>query len=332
MNRYQDIIGKANYWLFLTVVALLPFPQIALRYASVLWIVSWLLEGRWLKKPLSLKENKMAIPFLLFGLWYVWKIVSGLWVADIAAWRWEMERYLCFGLLVPIGVWGVNANYDWRQAGKVLIISCVAAIPIYLATMGILYFHFDWCVQHIDEEWSQFGSWWRFFAEDVSHIKHRLFLCSVEMFGAIVALEMMNKKNRWFSILAIIVMLSAIPLTSSRQSILTFAALLVIAIIYSMPKRYRLRYGVGILLLGMVLGGGLLKLHPRMQDFDLSHITEMREISYEHDIRFNIWGVALQTPDDYLAYGIGAGQSTNYMVAKYQDVGLEYSMLMPTAT
>ncbi len=324
MNRYQDIIGKANYWLFLAVVALLPFPQIALRYACVLWLVGWLLEGRWLKRPLSLRENKMAIPFLLFGLWYAWKLISGLWAADVAAWRWEMERYLTFGLLVPIGLWGVNANYDWRQAGKVLIISCIAAIPIYLATMGILYFHFDWCVQHIDEEWSQYGSWWRFLSENVSHLKHRLFLCSVEMFGAIMALELMNRKNRWLFIPAILLMLSAIPLTSSRQSILTCAALLVVAIIYSMPKRYRLRYGVGILLLGMVLGGGLLKLHPRMQNFELSHITEMREISYTHDIRFNIWGVALQTPGDYLAYGIGAGQSTNYMVAKYQDVGLEY--------
>ena len=70
MNTYQEIVGRANWWLFLVVVALLPFPQIALRFACVLWIFCWALEGRWLTKPRSLKENKMAIPFLLFGLWY----------------------------------------------------------------------------------------------------------------------------------------------------------------------------------------------------------------------------------------------------------------------
>ena len=325
MNRYQDIVGRVNYWLFLAVVALLPFPQIALRYACVLWVISWFLEGRWLTKPRSFKENRMAIPFLLFGLWYAWKLVSGFWVDDLSAWRWEMERYLSFGLIVPIGLWGVNRHYDWRVAAKTLIISCVVALPIYLATMGILYFHEDWCIQHINSEWTQYSTWWRFFAEDISHIKHRLFLCSVEMFGAIMAFELIDRKRHWWwYVTAIIVMLATIPLTSSRQSILTCAALMVAAIICSMPRRYRLRYGVGILLLGMVLGGGLLKMHPRMQNFDLSDITEMREISYEHDIRFNIWGVALQNPSDYWLYGIGGGQSTNYMVKRYQDLGLEY--------
>ena len=51
MNRYQNILGHINYSLFLAIVALLPFPQIFLRYACVLWIITWALEGRWLNKP-----------------------------------------------------------------------------------------------------------------------------------------------------------------------------------------------------------------------------------------------------------------------------------------
>ena len=27
-----------------------------------------------------------------------------------------MERYLTFALIVPIGIWGLNTNYDWKQA------------------------------------------------------------------------------------------------------------------------------------------------------------------------------------------------------------------------
>ena len=124
MNRYNRIMGRVNYGLFLTVVALLPFPQIILRYACVAWIISWFLEGRWLQiNNLQSKicNLKSAIPFLLFGLWFAWHVLSGLWAPDHAAWSEQIERYLAFGLLVPVGIWGVNERYDSRQIGIVLI-------------------------------------------------------------------------------------------------------------------------------------------------------------------------------------------------------------------
>ena len=50
MNRYQEIAGRINYWMFLVIAVLLPFPQIPLRYACAIWFVTWLLEGRWLRR------------------------------------------------------------------------------------------------------------------------------------------------------------------------------------------------------------------------------------------------------------------------------------------
>jgi O-antigen ligase len=64
-----------------------------------------------------------------------------------------------------------------------------------------------------------------------------------------------------------------------------------------------------------------------MQYFDLSEITEMRNVSYDHDIRFNIWGSALQHPTDYLWCGLGAGQSSTYLANQYHHVGFEYYAL-----
>ena len=43
-------------------------------------------------------------------------------------------------------------------------------------------------------------------------------------------------------------------------------------------------------------------------------------MSYYHDVRFNIWGAALQHPQDYIAHGLGAGQSCNYLIEKYKAV------------
>lgn len=290
MKRYQDIVGRINYGLFLAVVALLPFPQTPLRLACVLWIISWYLEFRWLTKPKSLRENPVAIPILLFGLWFAWKVVSVFWAPDYDAWAWQMERYMTFALIIPIGLWGVNEHYNWEQAGKVLVASCVIAIPAYLIWMAVLHPHPEWVPYlNVPEDWCHHEKWTTFLMDNISHFKHRLFLCSVELFGIIMAFQVLRKRLA-ILIPAVAIMFISIPMTGSRQSVLTCAALAVIGILYLLPRKQRLRYGTAIVLLGMVLGGGVLKLHPRMQQFDIRDITEMRDMSYDHDIRFNIWG------------------------------------------
>ena len=327
MNKYQHIIGRAQYIVFLAFLALLPFPQVLLRYACVLWLLLWFMEGRWLSRAnLNLQPTRyrLAIPFLLFGLWFGYKLLSGLWAGNTEAWSAQIERYLSFGLLIPVGLWGVNEQYDWRQAGRVLVISCVAAVPLYILWLAALYFHPDW-VQYLSlsEPWTYHSNWWVFLSENISQFKHRLYFCSVELFGAIVA-NFVYRKRLIVLIPALLIMLSTIPLTASRQSILTCAALVAVGMIYALPSRYRLRYGIGILLLGIVIGGGVLMLHPRMQAFNFQAITEIRNISYTHDVRFNIWGTALQHPKDYIEHGLGAGQSWVYLMEQYKQVGLDY--------
>lgn len=325
MNRYKELIGRINYILFLVVVVLLPFPQMALRYACVAWIVSWFLEGRWLSKPKPQQQNKIAIPFILFGLWYIWKALSGLWAADHTAWSWQMERYMTFGLLIPVGLWGVNEYYDLKQAGKMLVISCVAAVPAYLIWMLLLHAHPEWVPYLIPtgKEWVHHSNILTFFSDNISHFKHRLFLCSVELFGAIIACQLLRKRI-WLLIGSLVVMLSIIPLTGSRQSLITCAVLIGIMVLLSVQQRRRVPFSVGIIAIGVILGIVMLKFHPRMQDVDVRDITEMRQLSYEHNVRFNIWGAALQHPTDYLAYGLGAGQSSSYLEEQYMDAGFTY--------
>ena len=325
MTKYRRIMGHINYWLFLAVVALLPFPQAPLRLVCVMWIVSWFLEARWLSKPefRSPIISNIAIPFLCFGLWYAWHAVSGLWAADHAAWAWQMERYMTFGLLVPVGIWGLNNLYDWRQACRVLIWSCMVAVPFYIIAVTAFYLHPEW-LEYFQwrEPWEYElpQNWIEFFGENISQIKHRLFLCSVELFGAVMAWQLW--RNEWKKLLpALLIMLSVIPLTGSRQAVMTFAVLLAIIISFELPQRFSLRYSVFVMLMGIALGSVLLKYHPRMQDFHITDITEMRTISEEHDVRFNVWGVALRHPSDYMLHGLGGGQSTEYMLAGYQQMG-----------
>ena len=229
--KYQSAMGQFNYALFLVVVALLPFPQIFLRYTCVAWIFAWLLEGRWLSKP-NWQDWRKMLPFFMFGGWYLWKIISGLWADNLNAYSWQLERYMAFGLLVPVGIWGVNKYYNWKHVCIVLASSCVLAVGVYTFTL--------FWVSNADFMNLPFGTvriqplTSEFFANKISFIKHRLFLCSVEMMGIMSLLylrkDILNKLGKikgWILIvLAVAIMITLILITGSRASILSGIALL----------------------------------------------------------------------------------------------------------
>jgi hypothetical protein len=310
-------MGQINYTLFLVVVALLPFPQIFLRYACVIWIFTWLLEGRWFSKPNWQGWRKM-LPFLMFGGWYLWKIISGIWADNLDYYTWQLERYMAFGLLVPVGIWGLNDNYNWKQICKVLAISCVLAVGIYTFTLFWVYnakiFNF-----HIAEATLNIPTF-AFFAGKISYIKHRLFLCSVELMGIMALLYLREdilhhygKGKGWIVIiLATIIMVAFILSTGSRASIISGIALLTVWSLYKLPIR-RVRYKIAFLLLASAIALFALSQHPRMENFDYEQLLSIRDTSQEHNVRLNIWGTALNTPQDYSLYGLGAGQSIPYL-------------------
>ena len=326
LQRYQSAVGQLNYTLFLLTVALLPFPQIFLRYASVAWFATWVLEGRFCSRP-NQQDWRKAIPFLMFGGWYLWKIISGIWAEDTDAYGWQLERYLFFGLLIPVGIWGVNSRYDWKQVCKVLAISCITAAGVYLFTLFWVYnadfFNYDSgkvALQTLPLS---------FFADSISHIKHRLFLCSTEMMGIMALLYLRadicckygKAKGYFLIICAIVIMIAFILATGSRASILSGAALLTIWLLYKLPIR-RMRYKIAFVLLACGIGLFALSQHPRMQTFDYTDLLSIRETAHDHNVRLNIWGTALENPKDYSLYGLGAGQSFQYLQNKYIEKGL----------
>lgn len=331
-NKYQSIVGQVNYTLFLIVVALLPFPQIFLRYGCLIWIFSWLLEGRFCRKPQKQDWYKM-LPFIMFGAWYLWRIISGIWVDNPESYAWQLEKYMAFGFLIPIGIWGVNDNYNWKQICKVLVVSCVLAAGVYAFTLFWVYNAriFNSPIGQVALNMPNFD----FFAGKISYIKHRLFLCSVELTG-IVALLYIRKdiisrygsvKGWAFIIVAVIVMIAFILSTGSRASILSGIALLTVWSLYKLPIR-RTRYKIALLLFACGIGLYALSQHPRMENFDYKQLLSIRDTNQEGNIRLNIWGAAIETPKDYSLYGLGAGQSFQYLQEKYKEHGFTNYQLL----
>lgn len=329
MNKYQYIIGRINYISFLVVVFLLPFPQIALRYACVFWIATWLFEGRWLKVS-HIKEqitnSKFILPFILFALWYAWRLLSGLWAADHEAWSLQMERYITFGALVPVGLWGLNEHYNWRQIGKVLVGSCLIAVFFYPAFLTLLLYHREIIDNHpcLHALWDYSTSeWLHFFTTNLSHLKQRMSLCCIELMGAIIAFSVY--RDRWRILLPIeLLLLSFVAMSGSRQAMLISICLSVCMVLILLPKVYRRLYGAVIITAGILIGGVLLVMHPRMQRTYWENPETLLEIDETHDPRTNIWLLALESPQAYTAYGLGAGQSFNYLISKYEAHHLDY--------
>ena len=335
LHKYQSVMGQLNYTIFLVLVALLPFPQIFLRYTCTAWLLTWLLEGRFLRKP-TLQDWQKAMPFLMFGAWYLWKIISGLWADNIRAYNWQLERYMVFGLLVPIGIWGVNENYNWKHICGVLASTCVLAAGIYAFTLfwvgNAEFFNHRFGRSPLQPLTSEF------FASKISYIKHRLFLCSVEMMGTMALLYMrkdiikrLGKVKGWIVIiLAIAIIITLILATGSRASILSGVALLTVWALYKLPIRH-VRYKIAMVCVAVGIGLFALSQHPRMQNFDYEQLFSFRETSHNHNARLNIWGIALNSPKDYSLYGLGAGQSLPYLREKYKEAGFsEYARISYT--
>ena len=330
--KYQSAMGQFNYALFLVVVALLPFPQIFLRYTCVAWIMAWFLEGRWFSKP-NWQEWRKMLPFFIFGGWYLWKIISGLWADNMHTYSWQLERYMAFGLLIPVGIWGVNKNYNWKHICMVLAFSCVLAAGIYTFTLfwvgNANFFNQRFVLGRLQPLTLDF------FSSKISYIKHRLFLCSVELIGIMALLylrkDITNKlgktRGNILILLAIAIMVALILATGSRASILSGIALLTIWALYKLPIR-RVRYKIAFLLLACGIGFFALSQHPRMEDFKYEQLLSIRNTNQDHNVRLNIWGTALDTPQDYSLYGLGAGQSFQYLQNKYKEHGLsDYHLL-----
>jgi O-antigen ligase len=116
-------------------------------------------------------------------------------------------------------------------------------------------------------------------------------------------------------------MIAFILATGSRASILSGAALITIWMLYKLPIR-RIRYKIAFVLLACGIGLFALSQHPRMRAFDYEDLFSIRETAHDHNVRLNIWGTALENPKDYSLYGLGAGQSFQYLQNKYIEKGL----------
>lgn len=324
-NRYLQIVEKINYYLFVVAICMLPFPTRISLYAWELWLFSWLLEGRFLRKE-NLQWHKGIMPIILCVVWVLWELISCTWAINKTDAFNMIVRHLSFVMILPVAVWGVNEQYDLWKAAKYFVISSIASVFIYCAYLyiiqqwGYLYeFH------HLPEGVLSL----EYFGNNISLTKHRLYYGTVLNLAIVALLQIripllsINRENSIstiFFFLKLVILVIGIILSASRANMLTLLVISAVAIIQPLRGKIRALVAslVGIMVITMC--ALLFTLHPRFEKLQIEHLTERESYSIaEVEPRINIWYSALQTPTDYLWHGVGAGGNSEYLNPIYSS-------------
>lgn len=324
MNRYQNILGYINYYLFFLALIGITLPPRIGSTLGMLWLASYLLEGRWLQRK-NLRLGRHLIPFALLLAYALWFAISISWADDVIGAKNAAGQYFVFPFLFLVALFGVNPLYRDKRYLITFLKACVVIVPtyyfsVYCAQNGTYFLHGpsghmpDFHLV-LDKSYS-------------SHIKHRLFFCMVLTLG-LVAIPTIYRQQaplyhqkqalswritcpRWAQIcllaMAAIVICLGIYYTGSRASIFTGLLLLTTALLIRfVDKRHWWR---GIIIL-IVLSAAVLctvKFHPRMQLAD-------------EDPRVSIYHSALAHIHEVPFFGLGAGQQHQFVIDKYVEDG-----------
>ncbi len=322
-SKYLHIVEKINYLLFILALCSLPFPT---RFSLLLWeawVISWLFEGRFLQKK-NIQWQKGIVPLVLLVVGVIWEAISCFWAINITDATNMLIRHISFVAILPIAIWGVNQEYDWGKAIKWFIISSVSSILIYGIYLYIIQ-HLGYIKEH--HHLPEYVYSWKYFGDQISFTKHRLYygtvlnLAIVALLHIRIPLMAIRRHHKLitfcflFSLFALVV---GIILTGSRANMLTLLIISAIAIIQPLRGRTRIIGTAMVMVVGIAFIGLLFTQHPRFEKLHWEHVAERAEYqTNEIEPRINIWYSALQNPQDYFWYGVGAGCNSEYLKPIY---------------
>lgn len=325
-NKYMSWIEKTNSILFGVAVCLLPYPTQVSLYAWVIWLFSWLLEGRFLHKE-YLQWHKGLIPLLWMVIWVACEGVSYAWsiakndTVDL------LVRHLSFILIIPIALFGVNRYYNWKWVSRCFVLSVICSLFLY----GFyIYFvcHWDYiCANH---QLPEHVRTWTYYGDQITAVKHRFYYGTVMNLAVIAVLKSRGGAltcGKWrdsvFFFVKLLLLVIGIVMTGSRVNLLVLVVIGAVAILQLITGKIRMWMTTIVSAVTVMIMVLVFSLHPRFIQLYTNNVSQQEFYpSYEVEPRMNIWYMALQTPKDYFWHGVGAGGDTEYLKPIY----LSYQM------
>ena len=328
MNKsaYIQFVSKVNFGAFLALLAALPYPLPIIRFCWMAWVITWVLELRFLHRENIRRERSTIYLSIGVAVWLLWNMMSVHWASNPQAVWASMERYAGLLAIPLVGIWGVNQYYNLHTCIKVLLVSFLISIGVYMFT------HY-WVINYqyalnkhaavpISIDWVHMDG----LLMDIKHRMHYTnWICM--LFPCLFLVR--NRIGKWWAVAAGMILLCAMYMTGSRAALVN--ALIIVAItacwvVLRKRSMWAKVLGIGIAVL-LISGSVMLGMHFHPRNAGLSvqemiHVDETN-VSPAFEPRFAIWKTALEQPQDYMAYGLGAGNSTDYLMAHYTQYGWE---------
>jgi len=318
IEKYQQFIGALNYFLFILLIAALPFPLEWFRPLWAIWLVSWVLEGRWLQKE-NFQWRKWLYPVLLLIVFFLGECISLIWTQDFEQGLTEITKHCsCLAILI-IGLFGVNDHYKSSTLKYVWVLSCLISIAAY-SLVAYAYIHDPYLPKIYPIAWYNFLG-----TGLVGATKHHIYLSLSWITGFIfcpciyktLAKRFGTTVGACYTCILMFLLIAATLLSESKTA---FIALFLISITMIMLYiRNKSKYII-IVIVALSLTTAILY-SPR---FHVLYDTLTREdmpTEFNPNIqegRFYQWQPIIKHIPDYGFKGLGVGASQKQMIEYYQ--------------
>lgn len=343
--NFQNRIGQLNYLLFLLLLMVLPYHWRLIQYVWIAWMISWVLEGRWLHKPvLDADRKKGLVLYIGLVVWLLWEMLSSLWSLSPASTWAQVGRHINLAVMIIPALWGVNQHYNKTTILRTLVLSGIASVVVYMMlrlwipNYAIAINKWETFNYDVIDPWG-FHFYrnidWLHMDDLLFTIKHRLYYT---VFLAMSIAAAWYLRHEWaqrygkalagvFVALTTIVLSVTVYWTGSRAGLINLIVLAALALITAVKGWRRWVVAGSTIVVTAAVLVGLIHFHPRFQllqhdnllslfSFDAQDVTNTAA-----DPRIAIWHTALESPKDYLCHGIGAGCTAEYLTHHYEQYG-----------
>lgn len=334
MNRYLTKYTEAaewlNYFIFLLVIFSLPFPWHFTQPLIVAWGISWLLEGRWLRKN-CLRISRTQIPLLLITVLIAWEALSILWTADTDNGVRQFAKHLPVLAVILPAFFGVNRLYRMDKIRIVLYAATLISVLCY--TMMQYWARVNGMVD-IYGRYVLWDTWNMFNIPPMSNIKHHAYYCPVILMalGCTGGLYRHFRKTypRWSVLLTLgvgdLILLATIVLSSTRSTLMLLPVLCILAGWQYRHHRYARKVGIAVALF-VAVAGSLVWMQstvvPKIkQAFVWVDYEASKNMPLAREPRIYIWHIILHDVSDYGWKGMGLGSADAYLAQAYERDGI----------
>ena len=328
MLKYKTGTEWLSYILFIITLFSLAFPWSLTQPLIVAWVISWLLEGRWLKRP---AWHNSLIPQLLLVALLIFEALSLLWHDNTPAILHEINIHHPILYVLILSLWGLNQKYDADILRVSLIAGCLLSAVYYI---GFNYY----VVNHQIEEYLRPNTSWDIFdlgegpSKWVKHRQHYSIVLLLAVAFCPSLFRIIRQRLNLSAIAATSITLIAATLlitiifaTSSRIALLLLP-LIILIMLFHYGNRYVSKRTIAITTtLIVVCGITILAVHPRMKRLynDIANIEQgiTEDLDNPQEPRWHIWQTVIDNRDSYGLLGIGIGNDIPFLVEKYKEEG-----------